>query len=336
MASVKDVAKLAGVSIATVSRVLNNSAVVSSETRDAVLQAVKKLDYRPNLIASSLRSKDSKTIGLIVPGRTHVTFGMNTSYIADACNDNGYSLLIGLHHDDPNLEQSLLDSFYRRNIDGIIISTPSAEDFILKQIERFRIPIVLIDRIFKSNLCNCVSIDNYKAGYAAGAYLVSLGHKKIGCLTRPVTIWQCYERITGFKQALRDHGVEVMDRYILEIPSFSVEAGAQGAQAFLSMPPEDRPTAIWAVEDHIAAGVMRSFISVGIRVPEEVSIMGMDNLDVGSMLSPSLTTITYPFKDISDVAVQCIVDHCKGRDSGTRHYIYEPHIVERESTAAAP
>lgn len=333
MTNLKDVAKLADVSVATVSRVLNGSAAVSEVKKEAVLSAIKKLDYRPNLAASSLRAKDSKIIGLIIPGRTHVTFGMNTSYIADACNESGYSLLIGLHHDNTELEASLLDSFFRRNIDGIIISTTSEENLILKQVEDYDIPVVVIDRILQSDKFNCASIDNYKAGYMAGEYLVSLGHKKIGCLTRPINIWQCYQRVLGFKQALNDNHVEIVDKYIVEVPDFSFEAGIQGAEKLLAMKDCEMPTAIWAIEDHIAAGALRAMLNANYRVPGDISIMGMDNLDVSHMLSPGLTTITYPFKEISEVAVQCILDYCRDGNSRTKQFVFEPHLILRESTA---
>lgn len=334
MASLKDVAKLAGVSVATASRVLNDSATVSDEKRESVLSAIQKLDYRPNLAASSLRAKDSKIIGLLIPGRTHITFGMNTSYIADACNESGYSLLIALHHDDPELESKMLDSFFRRNIDGIIISTNSEESTILKQIESYHIPVVVIDRVLQSDKFNCASIDNYKAGYMAGSYLASLGHKRIGCLTKPLTIWQCYQRVQGFKQALKDNNVDVVDRYIVEVPDFSFEAGVLGTEKLLRCEAGDMPTALWAVEDTIAAGAIRAIVSAGFRVPRDISVMGMDNLDVSHYLSPSLTTITYPFRQISNVAVQCILDHCTNQNTRTRQFVFAPELVIRQSTAA--
>ncbi len=333
MNGLKDVAKLAGVSIATVSRVVNRSAAVSDQKRQAVEAAIEKLNYRPNLTASTLRARDSKIIGLIVPGRTHATFGMNTSYIADFCQRNNYSLLIGLNHDNPETEADLLDSFYRRNIDGIILSTGSEENFVLKLIEGHDVPTVIIDRVFTSNKFTSISVDNFRAGYIAGQYLAELGHKKIGCITMPVTRWQCYQRLLGFKKALQDNKIDILDKYIVEVADFQFHSGVTGAEILLNYRyAKDFPTALWALEDTVAAGVMQAFINAGYRIPDDISIMGMDNLDISYMLSPGLTTITYPFKEISQMAVDCIIQYGNMKDPDRKQYILDPELVIRQST----
>ena len=337
MTNLKDVAKLADVSIATVSRVLNGTSRVSEEKKQAVMSAIKKLDYRPNLAASSLRAKESKIIGVILPGRTHATLGINASYIADVCSENGYSLLVGLHHDDPDTETAMIDSFCRRNIDGLLISSSSEESAILRLVANYDIPIVFLVRVLRSDKFSCASIDNYKAGYIAGKYLASLGHKLIGCLTQGLNVWQPYQRLAGFKTALHDHGVEFYDKYVVEVPALNYEYGVYGAQKLLAQKAGGLPTAIWAMEDQLAAGAMQTFISAGYRIPDDLSIMGMDNIDLSHMLSPALTTITYPFQEIANVVVRCILDRCAGgKATDTQQFVFDPQLVVRGSTTAPP
>ena len=327
MASLKDVAALAGVSVSTVSRVINRNTPVEPDTREKVEKAIQKLEYRPNLLAKGLRDGSGKMIGFVVPETMHPTFSRFLQYVGDYCYAKGYSLVVGSHHNDPSIEEQLIDSFYRRNIDGLILSLVSDESRALSMIYRSPVPTVIIDRVTSGGRHNSVTTDNHMAGYIMAEHFISLGHKKIGCVTGPMSISLSRERLQGFRDALSAHGLSLEDRFVAE-GTFDISAGFHAARKIFSNL-NDRPTAIWGQSDDIAAGILKYVSTAGISVPKDLSLAGMDDNELASALTPSLTTIAQPIELMSENAVDLIINNAAREEL----IVVAPGLVQRKSTA---
>jgi len=327
----KDVAKLANVSESTVSRVINSNIPVDAETRRRVETAVQKLDYKPNLMAKGLRIKRSHLIGLVVPEIVHHTFASFIQYLEEAAVARGYNLIVGNHRDDPSLEESFIDMLVRRNVDGIIFSRVSDKSRIMKFIDKARVPVVVIDRAAEHEELASVVLDNHRAGQIAGDHLGSLGHRAIGCVTGPLRIPLSRERLAGFRDALSRFGASLPDDAVFE-GDFKFESGMRGAEAILRGHPEI--TAIWAQNDLMAVGVLKHLLEIGREVPAGMSLVGMDDITLARMITPALTTVTQPFEQICEKAVEMLLAMKEGDQSSPGRIILEPGLVVRDSTSA--
>ena len=330
MNSMKDVAKLAGVSTSTVSRVINKSIPVDENTTRNVQEAVRKLNYKPNLLAKGLRLRSGRLIGLIVPEFVPLhAFADIIKYVEERAAQHDFNLILGNHHDNPDIEERLIDNLIRRSVDGIIFSRVSDESRVLKILHKKNIPIVVIDRALEDESVPSVVLDNYRAGELAAEHLVRLGHKHIVCITGPLNIALCRERVKGFKQVLLDHQIEFEEHNIFE-GDFKLEAGIKGIVALLRS--HAKITGVWAQNDIMAAGVMKELHRRGLNVPADLSVIGMDDTILAVTLTPSLTTIQQPFAEMSAKAVELIILQKDGVDLPCKKFVFEPTLVVRETT----
>ncbi len=330
MPSIKDVAKHAVCSTSTVSRVINNRDAVDPETKKRVLQAIENLGYKPNLIAQGLRVKRGNLIGLVVPSGTEHAFGAIIKYGLDQAHKEGYNIIVVNSNEDPALEESYISDLLRRNINGIIFSRVSDESRIMPKILNKNIPIVVIDRAFENEKVPHVVLDNYKAGYLAGEYLSGLGHKKIACVTGPMKITLCRERLHGFQDALREKGINLAEQSLFE-GDFSFTAGMRAVEKLYSQRDCDF-TAVYAMNDLMALGVLKKVIGKGRRVPDDVSVLGMDDLEFGNMVTPSLSSIRYPFKELVENAIKLLLRQIKEERLIDDTIVLEPGLTIKEST----
>ena len=332
MASMKDVAKLANVSQSTVSRVINRNIPVEDATRSRVEDAIRSLNYRPNLLAKGLRIKSGHLIGLVVPEIVHQTyFASFIQHIEESTVAQGYNLIIGSHKDNPDLEESFIDMLVRRNVDGIIFSRVSDESRVMRIIDQTRVPVVVIDRAAEREELASVVLDNYRAGSIAGDHLAGLGHRTIGCITGPMKIALSRERLAGFRDALARHGALLPDGLVFE-GDFKFESGLEGAREILGRYPH--ATALWAQNDLMAIGALKYLSGIGKVVPADISLMGMDDITMARMITPSLTTVIQPFEEICEKAVELVLAKRDGGDGTTRKIVIEPGLAVRDSTAA--
>jgi len=329
LASIKDVARLAGVSVSTVSRVLGGTGPVDEDTRRKVDKAIAVIDYRPNLLAQGLRSKKGNVIGLVVPESPHETFASFVEHTERACAALGYNLVVGNTSGQPDVEATFIDSLLRRHVDGIIFSRVSDRSQVLNIIEKWNTPAVTIDRAVDRENVPTIVIDNFRAGQIAAKHLISLGHLRFGVITGPQDIAISRERLKGFVSTVEQHGLTLMARNIFE-GDFKFESGLAAGQAFV-----DRNldiTALWGENDLMAIGAMNVLLRSGLRVPGDVSVMGMDDANIARMIVPALTTVTQPFEEMCRKAVELIVAIKNGLPVDNKRIVLQPDIVVREST----
>jgi DNA-binding LacI/PurR family transcriptional regulator len=330
MASIRDVAKLAGVSVSTVSRVLGDSPKVEPETRRRVEQAIETIGYRPNLLAQGLRSKSSNLLGLVVPEIRHETFASFIEYIEEEAAARGYILVTGNTHGRPEVEAAFIDILMRRHVDGIIFSRVSDRSQVLNIVAKGNTPAVIIDRCLDHEDIPVISMNNYLAGRMAAEHLADLGHRSFAVITGPQNISLCRERLKGFAEHLEQRGLLLPRRNIFE-GDFKYESGVEAAKYLL----ENGVlfSSLWAENDLMAVGAMNTFIRAGKHVPEDISVMGMDDTTSSKMVIPTLTTIRQPFEAMCKKAVELIISMKTGEVYEERRFVLPPSIVIRESTS---
>ena len=340
MATQKDVAKLAGVSVSTVSRVMNGSSLVDDLTRKNVNHAIKMLNYKPNLVAYGLRAKSSRLIGLILPELAHQVYAEITQYVEAASEARGYNILIGLHRNDCDRGKLLIDEFQRRSVDGIIMQPVIDVENVYDTLKEYTtVPMVLYGHSFSNSQMGNVQFDNYRAGYMAAVHFADLGHKRIACTVGPQGMEYLRERFYGFRDGLAAHRIEIRQQNIIECDfNYQVSGKISGKEAVHLLlderKPEEVPTAIWAHNDLVAVGIMKELRKRGIRVPEDISIIGMDNMALTDMVYPPLTTIAQPIKTMAEKAVEMIIKEVELKDGYQAENIkMEPKLIVRSSTA---
>ncbi len=337
MATQKDVARLAGVSVSTVSRVLNGSGLVDEKTRSTVQSAIKKLNYKPNLLAYSLRARSSRMIGVILPEMQSIHSSF-LQYVGESCMKRGYSVLVGMHCNECERERALIDEFQRRNVDGLILYPAIDEQNVSNDLlEYVTVPIVLYEHSFADNRLGNVSFNNYEAGVTAAKYLLSLGHRNVGCTVGPMGMKYIKDRFWGFHDGLKDMGIEIQKRNIYECDFnyqvSNIVSGEDAVRYFVDG--RDRsevPTAIWAHNDNVAIGIIKELHRRGIRIPQEMSVVGMDNISLTDMIYPPLTTIGQPVPKMAEKAVAMLVKEIESKGGyKAETIVMEPELVIRES-----
>jgi DNA-binding LacI/PurR family transcriptional regulator len=328
----KDVARLANVSVSTVSRVINSSIPVDEATRLRVEKAIQQVNFKPNLIARSLRMKSTNLIGVVVPELQHETFTSFIKFAEESAEARGYNLVIGSTNTNPETEERFIENLIRRNIDGIIFSRVSDHSRVLKLIDRTKIPIVIIDRSLAREDIPAVVLDNYGAGAMAAGHLLSLGHLSFACITGPLDISINRERLAGFRDTIMTGGGRLDERYIFE-GNFKYDSGGRGADFLLDTGADF--TAVWAQNDYMAIGAMNRLAARGFSIPGDISIMGLDNIEHSWMIMPALTTMAQPFRQMCESAVDLIVKASRKETTDASRIVLGPELVIRETTAPA-
>lgn len=329
MASLKDVAKLAGVSASTVSRVMNNTIFVSEETRKRVENAIEQVNYKPNILAQSLRLMATKNIGLLVPEITNPSFNLVIKFIVESAAKRGLNVIVCNTENDPEQEAKIIDKLVRQAINGIIFIRVSDESHVEGISKTTGIPMVVIDRAFHHDNIPNVTCDNYLAGKLAAEHLAGKGRKRIATITGKFHISLSRERHQGFVDQLKKHDI-ILDPALVYEGGFNFQAGRSGMEHFLEQGLEF--DGFWGQNDMIAAGALSVLLHASKRVPEDISVVGMDDVMFSSMIYPSITTVAQPFKDICEKAVDLIDTLTSNLTIETNHFVFEPHLVVRESS----
>lgn len=332
MSSIKEVARLAGVSIATVSRVINNRGSVKKETAEKVWEAVRLLNYQPNLLAQSLRSQQSKLLGLIVPDIESPVFARLAKYLEEMASKKGYSLIFCNTNDDPEKEKNYLAILIRRRVEGIIFSRVSDESLLFKTPQLSKIPYVVLDRTLEKEEAPTIKLDNYTAGVLAASHFLNLGHKKFACLAGPLKIKICRERFYGFFDTLEEKGINLRENFIEE-GNFKIEEGKEAMNKILSLSPFEQPTAVFSMNDLMAIGAMQAIKERGLSIPGDISVIGLDNIPLCDVVSPPLTTIAQPFDEMAKEGINLLLKLVEGKKIRKTTILIKPKLVIRNSTA---
>jgi DNA-binding LacI/PurR family transcriptional regulator len=328
--TIRDVAKKADVSVATVSRVINHSATVKEATRQKVLSAIKECGFTYNAIARSLSTKKSVTIGVVVPTIINPVFAQSTKGIQDFSNSCGYSIILGNSDYSSDVEDRLIEVFKEKRVEGIILTCSNIHHEYIQRLKQFSLPFVLLYNTPFDKTLNFVTIDNYKAAYEIVEHLVKLGHRRIGMIAGRFDMSdRSLARFQAFKACLKDHGIPDRPIYFIET-DLSFEGGRKAMEALLDIIPP--LTGIFCSNDFMAMGAMKSIREKGLRIPEDISIVGFDDIEMASYFSPELTTIHQPAYEMGLKGAELLFNISSGDLKDSQHIILEHELVIRNST----
>jgi LacI family transcriptional regulator len=334
MPTLHDVARAAGVSIATVSATINQSAYVSPELQARVHTAIKELGYHPDGIARSLKKRSTQTLGLIISDISNPFFTALVRGIEDAANARGYALILCNTDECLEKERGYIRLLWSRRVDGLIMAPAGArEDYQRSDLEG-GIPLVFIDRKLSGISADAVVVDNVGGARQAVEYLLRLGHRRIAAITGLPHISTTHERIEGYRQALESAGLRV-DPTLMVCGNSRLEGGYQAARTLLALP--RRPTAFFATNNLMAIGLMRAVAECGLRCPVDLSVACFDDFEWASVFHPRLTTVAQPIYDMGVKAAELLFARLEGgRDGDPQEVILSPTLVVRDSCAAPP
>jgi LacI family transcriptional regulator len=347
MATIKDVARAAGVSVSTVSHVLSGNRPISEATRSRVMETIGQLGYRPNRLAQGLVSKSTCSVGLLVPDLANPFFGNIAEAVEIAAHERGYSVILCNTNLDPVREADYLAVLLSRQVDGLIYfpgtRVPNAA---LSAAVAEGIPVVIVDERI-DNLPG-VFVDNFDGGRQTGAYLASLGHRAFLFLGGPEGLPTVMDRLNGLRAGLEE--TVPIDCMLLRFGEYRASHGYESIHAYaregiFATGNARRPTAVVAANDLIAIGALRALRELNLRIPHDCSLAGFDGIELTSLITPSLTTVQQPFGKVATSAVQLLLSRIEANNghkgdgnekSGVSHIIHPVSLVIRESAAAPP
>lgn len=336
MASQQDVARIANVSPMTVSRVVNGDPKVKPKTREKVLQAIETLGYYPNAMARALNSRKTMTIGLILPKIDYVLSEPYFSHliynIEKTLGPHNYDMLIGSEEHQNGRDLTLL--YKQKKVDGLIIIGSEIEDERLTALSENMIPAVLIHSRSELPGLSFVDVDNFKIVEDFVDRLYELGHRRIGLITGDLTVVNAYHRLLGYKDALKKRDIPFREELLFP-GDWSSHSGYEACIYFQSLA-ERRPTAVISSNDHMAIGFLKSAYEHSIRIPEDLSIVGVDDIEMASFTTPKITTMRQPMHTIASLAVKLLLDSIDAEKPKESHIILEAEAVIRESCGPVP
>lgn len=328
-ATIRDVARRARVSHQTVSRVINGHESVTAETRDRVVRAIRELEYVPSAVARSLSSQRTHTLGMVTTDVSDHFFAEAVAGAEAEARKRGYFLIIGsIEEGSEDDERTYLRLMLERRVEGLIVAVPRlrlAEDDLLADAVA-RIPTVLVASDIDLAGADHVDIDNRRGGHEATAYLVAQKHRLIATITGPLDWPSARARLDGYREALHDAGIPA-DRSLVEpCVDWGLDSGRRAAERLLGSAP--KLTAIFAQSDLLALGAIATLRARGMRVPEDVSVVGFDDIPVSSVFDPPLTTVRQPMREVGELAARLIGDRAASpKAKGTRHMLRAPLVI---------
>jgi LacI family transcriptional regulator len=327
----REVAERAGVSVTTVSHVINNSRPVNPQTRHRVEEAMQTLGYQPNVLARSLRRGVTHTIGVILPDSTNPYFAEVVRGIEDTSFDQGYSVILCNSDNDLDKERHYTNVLVEKQVDGIIFVAAGLSSENIYALQVRGVPLVLVDRHVPEVLVDTVLTDNLLGGRLATNHLIELDHRIIGCISGPKGVRLSSERIDGYRQALKSAGISLDPRMIVE-GDFQYQSGYEGSKALFNQQPS--PTAIFACNDLMAIGVYRFAHENNLNVPEQLSIVGFDDVRLSAYTNPPLTTVHQSKHEMGSKAAKLLMTRIADQDLEPRQEILATNLIIRGSTAA--
>ena len=331
--TIKDVAKEANLSIATVSFVLNEkeNQTIPDATRKKVIEAAKKLNYRPNRLAVSLVTHQTKIIGLVSPDTTNPFFADLCTSVETAAKSFGYNIILGNTQNNAQNDLEYLKAFIDIGVEGVVFAkaSGSSEEDVnsLHMLKESNIPVIIVDRHIASENISSVMLDHKKGGYLATKYLMELGHTRIGCITGPLSLDSAVSRLEGYREALTDAGI-VHDESLIVQGAYQYQDGENAFPILWKR----GISAIFACNDMMAFGVYKAARKAGINIPNDLSVIGFDDVRYCDVMVPALTTIRQPVADIGAEAIRQLIDTIRTKSVSTgKVTLFTPSLIVRES-----
>jgi LacI family transcriptional regulator len=331
MTTLYDIAKDLNVSVVTVSKALRNQGRISIRTRNRVQERAKELDYRPNLVARSLVTRRTYTIGLLLPDFTHPFFAEIAKSIAETVRPRGYHVIISYFEEDPALERIEADSLLSRRVDGLILASSQSPNRLdlFEQLRVRKMPFVLIDRPIDGVRASFVGVDNDAVGNLATTHLIAQGCRRIAHLRGP-NIGLATKRLNGYLASLKKHKLKVPTGYVVDA-GFQDHTGYQAMKQLLRM--AARPDGVFCYNDPVAIGAMRALLEAGLKVPEDVAVVGAGNVHYSDALAVPLTTIDQKTSQIGARAAELVLEQIESkRPPRPGKILFVPELVPRKST----
>jgi LacI family transcriptional regulator len=331
--TLKDIADRAGVSVSTVSRVVNQSKPVDPATEKRVNEAIAKLGYRPNLLARSFRVKTTHTIGLVVPDNSNPFFAELARVIEDAGFEQGYSVILCNSDLSEAKQSAYVDVLLAKQVDGILLTStgliPGQDtDLLLTRIQQAGVPCVVLDRDLGDEPIDHVLVDNHEGGYFAGRYVLEHGHRKVACVVGPNDLTPSAGRIAGFRRALAEAGITLPSQAVVR-GNGRHDGGARAVERLLAGGAEF--TAIFAFNDEMAIGVIGSLQRAGLHVPNDISVIGFDDIPYAAAVFPAVTTIAQPIADMGKLGLTMLLERIRQPGIASRRVVLSTRLMERES-----
>jgi len=328
--TIKEVASKANVSIATVSRALNDGSKVRPSTKESILIIAEKLNYKPNIIARNLVKKNTSIIGLVLPEIQGDFFTDIIKGVDEVAYSSKYHIIVASSHSERPVVESLMNFMGRSMVDGVIIMSPLINDRIKEIIKKSDTPLVIIDCVSPIENVDTVNIDNFQGAYAITEYLIkNLGYKKVAHVEGPANNNDAIQRKAGYIEALYKNNIPIKQEWIVP-GGFTSDGGRLACSRLLSL--IEKPEVIFAGNDMMAAGCYKAIDSLGFKVPDDIGVAGFDDIFLSEFLTPRLTTVHIPIIEIGKSAARLLINKIKnGKDHKPKHLKVSTGIIVGES-----
>jgi LacI family transcriptional regulator len=330
--TIRDVARAAGVSTATAARALGGYGHSSPAARRKVAESADRLGYRPNAVARALVSRATTTVGLVVGDIENPFFAAAARGLADAMDAHGYTVLLANADEDADRERRAVEALRARQVDGmVVVPAPGASPGHLADLVAAGIPLVLLDRVVAGVEADSVLVRNTAGAADAVAHLTGLGHRRIGVVSDPPEITSSAERIAGYRRALRAAGIEP-DPSLVSIGGPTRADGEAAARRLLDRP--DRPTAVFTANNFMTVGTLRAARALGLRIPDDLALVGFDDLDWTTLVEPPVTVVSQPVTELGRAAGERLLARMGGEDGPARRIRLPARLIVRGSCGA--
>ncbi len=330
MITIRDVAQQAQVSVTTVSHVINGTRFVSEEAKARVQAAIAALNYVPSAVARSLKSNRTHTVGMMIPNNSNPYFAEIIRGIEDACFAAGFNVILCNSDDDPHKQAAYVRVLSEKQVDGLIVLSSGGDPELLDTLRTANMPLVVVDREIDDLAADLVEVNHEAGGRLATEHLVGLGHTRIACIAGPTELSSARQRVQGYRRALEAAGLP-FDASRVVSRAFTPEGGHEAMSALLALP--ERPTAVFASNDLMAVGAICAAAQAGLRVPQDVSVIGFDDIALAAYINPPLTTIAQPKQQTGELAARLLMQRIRQPEHALQREILQPTLQLRQSTA---
>jgi LacI family transcriptional regulator len=324
----KDVADRVGVSISTVSHVLNQTRYVETDLANRVHEAVESLGYQLNAVARGLRRRETRMIGMVVPDNSNPYFAELARSIEDACFKLGYNVILCNSDEDPAKERAYLSLLAEKRVDGVIFVDSGGDPHALESFFETNAPVVVLDRKVKDVACDSIVVDNQRGGRLATSHLIRGGHTRIGCICGPTKLSSAKERLQGYREVMEAADLPV-DPTLTQSGDFHITGGYSAMNCLLDLCPGI--TAVFACNDLMALGALRAIAARDLQVPRDIAVVGFDGIALADYAEPPITTVVQPIRKMGQLATELVVSRVSGGSQPARHFSLKTKLVVRES-----